>query len=136
MEDKRYNQLLDDLRSFINARYDLLLLSLLEKMSRILGLIMLVLVVILLAFAAFAYGGLALAFVLSKWIPMWAACLIMGGVFLLLLVMAVIFRKQWFINPVIVAISGILFSSPENKQAAEEPSVSVPQETRKGDDHE
>lgn len=115
MDTSKYNQLLADAKRYLNTRFDLLLLGLLEKLSRIIGLILLVIVGILLVFAAIAYGGLALAFVLSQWIPLWAACLIMGAVFIVLLVLAIVFRKQWFINPMVAALSGIIFAPTEEE---------------------
>lgn len=133
MDTSKYNELLESAKRYLNTRYDLLLLSLLEKLSRILGLVVLVIVAVLLAFAAFAYGGLALAFALSKVIPLWAACLIMGGVFLLLLAVAIVFRKQWFINPMVAALSAILFSPSQHKPATEEESEAL---ARKEEDHE
>ncbi len=110
MDETQYQKLLDDCKSYLNTRYDLLRLSLLAKLSKILGLILLALVVVLLVFAVLSFGALALVFVLAQWIPVWASFLSIGGVFLLLLVVAVVFRKQWFVNPLVGALSAILFA--------------------------
>ena len=110
MDETQYQKLLDDCKSYLNTRYDLLRLSLLAKLSKILGLILLAIVVVLLVFAVLSFGALALVFVLAQWIPVWASFLIIGGVFLLLLVLAVVFRKQWFVNPPVCALSAILFA--------------------------
>ena len=104
MDETQYQKLLDDCKSYLNTRYDLLRLSLLAKLSKILGLILLAIVVVL------SFGALALVFVLAQWLPLWASLLIIGGVFLLLLVLAILFRKQLFVNPLIGTLSTILFA--------------------------
>ncbi len=110
LSDEQYQKLLADTRAYLNTQYDLLRLGLLEKLSKIIGLILFALVVILLLFAVLGFGAITLAFVLAQWLPLWASFLIIGGVCLLLLILAVLFRKQWFINPMVAALSGILFS--------------------------
>lgn len=110
LSDEQYKKLLADTRAYLNTQYDLLRLGLLEKLSKIIGLILFALVVILLLFAVMGFGAITLAFVLAQWLPLWASFLIIGGFFLLQLILAVIFRKQWFINPIVAVLSGILFS--------------------------
>lgn len=110
MDETQYQKLLDDCKSYLNTRYDLLRLSLLAKLSKILGLILLALVVVLLVFAVLSLAALALVFVLAQWLPLWASFLIISGVFLLLLVLAIAFRKQLFVNPLIGTLSTILFA--------------------------
>ena len=110
LSDEQYQKLLADTRAYLNTQYDLLRLGLLEKLSKIIGLILFALVVILLLFAMMGFGAITLAFVLAQWLPLWASFLIIGGFFLLQLILAVIFRKQWFINPIVAALSAILFS--------------------------
>ena len=110
LSDEQYQKLLADTRAYLNTQYDLLRLGLLEKLSKIIGLILFAVVVILLLFAVMGFGAITLAFVLAQWLPLWASFLIIGGFFLLQLILAVIFRKQWFINPIVAALSAILFS--------------------------
>lgn len=109
MENLQYQKLLDDTKAYLNTRYDLLRLSLLEKLSKVLGLILLALVMLLLVFAVLSFAALALVFVVAQWLPTWSAFLIVGALFLLLMVLALVFRRQWFINPMIGALSAILF---------------------------
>lgn len=113
MDSPEYKKLLDDTKAYFNARYDLLKLELLEKLSRIIGLVILALVVVLLVFGAFAFFGMALIFLLSKVLPLTASCCILGAIFLLVIVLAVLFKESWFINPVIQQLSKILFAESE-----------------------
>lgn len=109
--DTQYSKLIGDLQSYLSKRYDLFLVRVLEKVSILLGLLISLVVVLFLASVVVIFGGIALAYVLGQWLPMWAAYLIIGAVFLLLLVLAVVFRRQWFINPIVALLSTILFSS-------------------------
>ena len=90
MDSPEYKKLLDDTKAYLNARYDLLKLELLEKLSRIIGLVILALVVVLLVFGAFAFFGMALIFLLSKVVPLTISCCILGAVFLLVILLAVL----------------------------------------------
>lgn len=119
MSDEQYQQLLRDSRSYLNTQFDLLRLNLLEKLSRIIGLILFALVAILLVFAIFGFSAVAVAFVLAQWLPLWASFLIIGGMFLLALILAIAFRKQWFINPIVCALSAILFSDSPASEGKE-----------------
>lgn len=113
MDDAQWQKLLAEGKAYLNTRYDLLRLSLLEKLSRIFGLVLVVLVSILLVFTMLAFVALALVFVLAQWMPLWAACLIMGAMFLLQLIASIVFRKRLFINPVVGALSAILFAKDD-----------------------
>ena len=110
IDTSRYSRLIEQAQKVLSTRYDLMLLGLLEKLSRIIGLILLLIVAVFGAFAAFAFATFALALVLSKWIPLWAACLIMGALFLLVLALAIIFRQKLFIDPMVAALSAIIFA--------------------------
>lgn len=111
MDELQYSKIAEDIRSYLSRRYDLFLVRLLEKASRIAGLVITLLVVLFLASIVVIFSGIALAYVLERLgLPMWGAYLVVGGVYLLLLVLAVVFRKQWFINPIVGVLSGIVFS--------------------------
>ena len=110
MDSPEYKKLLDDTKTYFNARYDLLKLELLEKLSRIIGLVILALVVVLLVFGAFAFFGMALIFLLSKVVPLTVSCCILGAVFLLVILLAILLKEKWFINPVVQQLSKILFA--------------------------
>lgn len=130
MDEARYQKMVDDGRSYLHTRYDLLRLSVLEKLSRVTGLLLLALVVVLLLFAVLAFGALALVYVLAQWVPIWGAYLIIGALFLLLLVLAFVFRRQWFINPVVGALSAILFSEDAHRNT---PTESTPRKEEQYD---
>lgn len=109
LTDEQYQKLLADSRAYLNTQYDLLRLGLLEKLSKVIGLVLFALVAVLLIFAILGFGAVTLAYVLAQWLPLWASFLIIGSFFLILLVLTIVLRKQWFINPMVAALSTILF---------------------------
>lgn len=116
-EGNKYKQLIEDGQEYIRTRYDLLRLELLEKMSRIFALILMLLVSIILALTAFIYFSFAFVRWLGQFFAndVWAFCIV-GAIFLLLLGVFFVFRKQIFLNPLIRQLSEILFRKPEEEQ--------------------
>ena len=102
MEDNKYEKMAEDVKSYAQMRYDLLRLELLEKGSRIISLIVVIIIAVVLALAAFGYFSFALVVLLEpcfgSFIP--PLCIV-GGLFILLLVLVVLFRNQLFLNPLI-----------------------------------
>ena len=90
MDNQLYQKLVDEIKSYLQVRYDLVRLSALEKMSKILGLVLVTFVVILL--------------------------LIVGALVLVMIALVIIFREKWFINPIIGALSAILFADEQENE--------------------
>ena len=116
MDNQLYQKLVDEIKSYLQVRYDLVRLSVLEKMSKILGLVLVTFVVILLIFVFLSLGAVALSILLSKWLPTWSAFLIVGALVLVMIASAIIFREKWFINPIIGALSAILFADEQENE--------------------
>ncbi|MGN0186503.1 MAG: phage holin family protein [Paludibacteraceae bacterium] len=109
MIDNNYQHLIDDSKRYLRMRYDMLRLELLEKLSRIVALLLLVMVSTVLGLAAFIYFTFAFVAWLKPWLGTVVPLCIVGGVFVLLLIVGIIFRKQLFINPLVSQLSHILF---------------------------
>ncbi len=124
MKDELYRQLLNDGKRYLQTRYDLLRLELLEKLSRIIALLLMVFTSMILLLAAFFYFSFALMEWLGGLVGRIPAVCIIGGFFLLLLLVGVILRRQLFLNPMIRLLSDILFREP---QATETPNTSAPE---------
>ena len=90
-------------------RYDLLRLEVLEKTSRVLALFLLIILGLFLVLAAFTYFALAVAAALQPTLGAVAALCIVGGVFLLILIVLFLFRKQIVVNPIVAQLSEIMF---------------------------
>ena len=114
-DSEKYQQTWADIKQFASTKFDLLKIDFLEKAAKIAGLILFALVLILLLFAVISFGCFALIFALGQTLPMWASALIVMALWLLIMIGAIVFRQKLFINPMLVAISSILFEPTENK---------------------
>ena len=114
-DSDKYQQTWADIKQFASTKFDLLKIDFLEKAAKIAGLILFALVLILLLFAVVSFGCFALIFALGQTLPMWASALIVMALWLLIMIGAIVFRQQLFINPMLAAISAILFE-PADKQ--------------------
>lgn len=126
MEKKEYQRLLNDAKQYAHMRYDLLKLELLEKLSRIIALLLVVVIALVLGLSAFVYFSLALAYALK---PLfggmgWPLC-IMGLVFVLLLFLLFRKKEQFFLNPIISKLSAILFAQDATEED-EQPTADTP----------
>ena len=121
MKDELYRQLLNDGKRYLQSRYDLLRLELLEKLSRIIALLLMVFTSMILLLAAFFYFSFALMEWLGSFVGRIPAVCIIGGFFVLLLLAGFIFRKQLFLNPMIRLLSDILFREPQPSETPNTP---------------
>ena len=114
-DSEKYQQTWADIKQFASTKFDLLKVDFLEKAAKIVGLILFALVLVLLLFAVISFGCIALIFAIGQALPMWASTLIVVGLWLLIMVGAIMFRQQLFINPMLAAISSILFEPIDNQ---------------------
>ena len=115
-ESEKYQQTWADIKQLASTKFDLLKIGFLEKAARIVGLVLFALVLILLLFAVVSFGCFALIFALGQTLPMWASTLIVVALWLLIMIAAIVFRQQLFINPMLAAISSILFEPTDDKR--------------------
>lgn len=111
-----YKKLLADCKDYIQTRYDLLRLELLDKLSQILGLIVLIIVALILVMGALAYFSVALVHLMSQVMPVSVACLILGCVLLIILLILYLNKEKLFINPFIRILSSLFFENPASAE--------------------
>lgn len=73
--------------------------------SRVLGLFLLIFTVVLCALALFTFGAVAAIDAMSACMPVWAASLIIGSAYLLLIIVAILCRRPLFVHPFIRLLS-------------------------------
>ena len=81
--------------------------------SRVLGLFLLIFTVVLCALALFTFGAVAAIDAMSAYMPVWAAALIMGSAYLLLIIVVIICRKPLFVHPFIRLLSKQVIGTQE-----------------------
>lgn len=118
MDNDYLEQVQTDLKAYIKTQTTIGKLRLIGGISRVLGIFLLALTLILLLFALLSFLAVSAISALSIALPLWASALIMAAVYLLLILIAIVCRKQLFINPFVRRLSQILFA--REKQEMEE----------------
>lgn len=118
-DSAEYQYLWDDVKKYVTTRFDLFKLEFLHKFAKVIGLILFGIATVFISALIITFGGVAAIFAMAEVMPTWAATLIMMGGWLLILVVVILFRKQLFYEPMLLAISTILFAD-EPKRNEEE----------------
>ena len=118
MDNNYLDQVHADLKAYVKTQMTIGKLQLLGGISRILGIFLLALTIILLLFALLSFLAVSAISALSIALPLWASALIMAAFYLLLILIAIVCRKQLFINPFVRRLSQIFFA--REKQEMEE----------------
>lgn len=113
MERTFFQQLREELMVAARAVGNVGRLRLIGIVSRILGQFLLIFTLVLCVFALLAFASVAAINALSACMPVWAAALIMMGVYALLILLAVMLRRPLFIHPFIALMSKQLIASEE-----------------------
>jgi uncharacterized membrane protein YqjE len=115
-----YKKVLNEVKSYATMRYDLFRLELLEKLSKIISLLLLVIVCILIAIIIFTYLSVLLLLWLEEiFCSMTPGICIVAGIYAIILGAIIIFKKKLFLNPIISSLSKIIFSDKENNTEVE-----------------
>ncbi|MBR1928214.1 MAG: phage holin family protein [Paludibacteraceae bacterium] len=110
-----YSKLFADCKEYLSTRYDLLRLELLEKLSIIIGMLVFLIVTLFLGFGAIAYFSVALVHLMANVMAPAVACIILGGVLIVILLLLYWQREKLFVNPLVKKLSQILFAPKEQE---------------------
>ena len=113
MENEVFNQIKDELSSYGKSVGEVGKLRLIGIVSRVLGLFLMIFTIVLCVFAVLSFGAVAAIHALSACMPIWAASLIIGSLYVLLIVIAVVCRKPLFIHPFIALMAKQIRSEEE-----------------------
>ncbi len=113
MENDFVSQVKSELTEYSKSLAEIGKLRLIGIVSRVLGLFLLILTVVLCAIGLFAFASVAAINALTACMPLWAAALIVGAVFLLLIILAIVCRKTLFVHPFIRLMSNQIRSEEE-----------------------
>lgn len=106
LQDKK-EQILSEVETFAQAEYKVARFKVIDYASRIVGSLLLTICLILIAFAVLTFCAAAAVFALAQFLPAWAACLIVGAVYLLLIPVLIACSKPLFIDPLVRSLSGL-----------------------------
>lgn len=114
--DKEYQKFLDEAKDYARLRYDLLKLELLEKSSQIIAIIVLILILVGTGVIALTYLSLAAVQYVNTLLGSHSlGYCIFGGVFVILALLVLIFRKQIILNPLLKQLSKIMFAKSDEE---------------------
>lgn len=99
--------MVSEVEAFAKAEYEVARLKLVDSAAKLIGSLLLTICLILVAFAVLSFCAAAAVFALALCMPIWAACLIIGGVYLLLIPLLIACSKALFINPIVNKLSGL-----------------------------
>jgi len=113
MENGFFSQIKEELAEYGKAVGEIGRLRLIGIISRVLGMFLMILTIVLCALALFTFGAVALIDILAGYMPVWAAALIIGSTYIVLIAIAVACRKPLFIHPFIKMLSKQIKSEEE-----------------------
>lgn len=113
MENELFEEVKKELTACGEAVGDVGKLRVIGLVSRLLGLFLLIFTIVLLVSALLTFGAVAAIDVLSNYMPTWAASLLMGSIYLILIAVVLAFKKQLFIHPFIRLMSKQIRSEEE-----------------------
>lgn len=113
MENEVFEQIKSELSAYGKSLGELGRLQLIGIVSRVLGLFLLIFTIVLCVFAVLSFGAVAAVNAMSACMPVWAAALIIGALFLLLMALAIVCRKPLFIHPFINLLEKQIHSEEE-----------------------
>ena len=105
MENEILEQLKNELTDYGKSMGEVGRLRLIGIVSRVLGLFLLIFTLVLCVLALFSFGAVAAIDAMSAYMPVWAAALIIGGVYIVLIIIAIAFYKPLSIHPFIKLLS-------------------------------
>ena len=101
MENDFANQIKNELTDYGKSLGEIGKLHLVGLVSRVLGLFLLLFTIVLCAISLFTFAAVAVIDVLANYMPVWGAALVIGGTYVLIIIVAILCRKQLFIQPFI-----------------------------------
>ena len=103
-------QLVEALKSYMGLQKEYLKLNVIEKMVRLLTALTVAIVFIILGVAVLFYLSFALAYWMAPLVGLGTAFFIIGGLFLLLLILVYSFRKSWIERPLVKFLASTLLN--------------------------
>ncbi len=113
MENDYFEGLKQEITSYGKSVGEVGRLRLIGIVSRILGLFLLIFTIVLCVFAMLAFGAVAALHAMTNVMPLWAAALILGAGYILLIIVVIACRKPLFIHPFIRLMSKQLGTEEE-----------------------
>lgn len=106
-------QMKEEAAQYGKALYKVGKLRVIGIISRVLGLFLLIFTIVLCVLGVFTFGAVAAINAMSACMPVWAAALIVGAAYMVLIIIAIIARRPLFIHPFIALLTKQLAGTQE-----------------------
>jgi predicted membrane protein len=113
MENEVFDQVKTEITEYGKSLGEVGRLRLIGIVSRVLGLFLLIFTIVLCVFAVLSFGAVSAIHALSACMPVWAASLLIGTLYIVLIILAIVFRKPLFIHPFIGLLAKQIHSEEE-----------------------
>lgn len=114
--DNAFKRLFDECKKYISLQIDYAKLTATEKISVILGMSVLFIIILVLAVGAGIYLSFALVYLLEPLVGIVGSYALLGGLFLLLIAIVVIFKQRIILAPITRFISRVLLDNDKTPQ--------------------
>ena len=99
--------IVSEVERVVRAEYDVARLRVIDNTSRVVGALLQIICLIFVVFAILTLCAAAAVFALGQCVPIWAACLIIGAVYLLLIPLLLVCGTALFVDPIVRKLSGL-----------------------------
>ena len=104
-----FNQLFTDIKDYVKLQGDYVKIEFVEKITKILSLLLFILIVVVLAIGMLFYLLFSLAYILAPTVGFVISFGIIAGIYLVLLTVVLIFRKSLIVNPLLRLIVAMFY---------------------------
>jgi hypothetical protein len=109
-----FQQLYDDVKKYVELQTEYVKVEVVEKMTILLSTLLIIGLVIILAIAVLFYLCFSLAYTLQTFFGSLAVSFaVISGIYILLIIFLMVFRKKLVINPLVRFLSGLFLKNKE-----------------------
>jgi len=112
--EDNFQQLYDDIKKYILLQTEYAKVEIIEKMTILLSTLLIIGLIIVLAIAVLFYLSFSLSYTLEPFFGSLALSFaVISGIYVLLIVILLVFRKNLIINPLVRFLSGLFLKKEE-----------------------
>lgn len=115
-----FQQLFLDVKSFVELKIDYLQVGLVEKLTRLISTVLVLVAVIIFVLVILFYLLFALAYALAPTLGFIASFAIIAGIFFILMMIVLLFRKKLIVNPLLKFMVNLFYDETKENTNSDE----------------
>lgn len=119
-DDNGFKKLFVEIKDFVGLKFDYLKIFLIEKLTKLISKLLIAMISVVLSLAVLFFLLFALAYALAPTVGFIGSFAIIAGIFLLLLIAMLVFRKVLFINPILKLMVDLFYDETKQNTAENE----------------